>query len=77
MFRNLGAGLSSELIASATARTYAEWLERYGCLPGERLRTEVAVARVRSSNPGFCYQVAGWERGPLRRGKLILWAPNR
>lgn len=75
LFRNLGAGLSSELIQQATTRTYEEWERRYGTLPQERLRTEIDVRRVRSSNPGYCYLMAGWERGPLVRGKLYLYAP--
>jgi hypothetical protein len=75
MFRNLGPKLSSDLIREATERTYAEWRRRYGELPPERLRTEVDVKAVRSANPGYCYLVAGWERGPLRGRKLHLYAP--
>lgn len=75
VFRNLGAGLSSELIREATARTYEEWLKRYGELPTERLRTEIGVRQVRSKNPGACYQLAGWERGETRNGKLFFYAP--
>lgn len=75
MFRNLGAGLSSDLIREATAITYREWERRYGAAPAERLRTEVDVSAVRSSNPGYCYLMAGWERGEEKRGKLFLWAP--
>jgi hypothetical protein len=77
MFRNLYAGVASELIRSAVQRTYEEWIRRYGALPPERLRTEVAVAKVKSRQPGRCYLLAGWELGPLRRGKLILYAPLR
>lgn len=75
MFRNLGAGLSSELIEEATALTYAVWIDRYGELPTERLRTEVDASHVRSANPGYCYIAAGWE--PLRwvRTKRYLGAP--
>lgn len=76
MFRNLGAGLSSALIESATETTYREWFRRYGVLPEERLRTEVDVRRIRSRNPGFCYQMAGWEKGRIVRGKLYLYAPD-
>lgn len=76
LFRNLGAGLSSDLIRSATERTYQAWVERYGSLPEERLRTEIGIAAVRSSNPGFCYLSAGWERDRVVRGKLYLWAPT-
>lgn len=75
LFRNLGAGLSSELIELATIKTYEEWAKRYGALPSERLRSEVDVRKVRSTNPGCCYLKAGWERGPLVRGKLYLYAP--
>jgi hypothetical protein len=76
MFRNLGAGLSSELIQEATWETYRQWLLRYGALPSERLRTEIGVKQVRSRNPGYCYERAGWERGDTRNGKLFYWAPN-
>lgn len=75
LFRNLGAGLSSELIRAATKATYAIWMERYQEMPCERLRTEVDVNKIRSSNPGFCYQAAGWEKGERKRGKLFLYAP--
>lgn len=77
LFRNLGAGLSSALIESALEVTYREWARRYGALPEERLRTEIGVREVRSTNPGFCYLMAGWERGAARRGKLFLYAPAR
>lgn len=76
MFRNLGAGLSSALIRSAVASTYTAWLDRYGCLPGERMRTEVDIARVKSRNPGYCYKMAGWSVDRVVRGKLYLYAPS-
>lgn len=76
MFRNLGAGLSSDLIREATAMTYVEWIKRYGALPEERLRTEVDVRAVSSRNPGYCYMRAGWEKGATKNGKLFLWAPD-
>lgn len=75
MFRNLGAGLSSWLIQDATEETYRQWIVRYGSLPPERLRTEIGVKSVRSNNPGYCYERAGWERGQTRNGKLFYWAP--
>ena len=75
LFRNLGAGLSSDLIREATVQTYAEWVKRYGSMPSERLRTEIGVASVKSANPGCCYLKAGWERGGISRGKLFLYAP--
>lgn len=77
LFRNLGAGLSSELIRAATEATYAAWIERYGALPEEWLRTEVDTRRIRSTNPGCCYLKAGWVRDRVVRGKLYLLAPSR
>lgn len=75
IFRNLGAGLSSDLIRSALAMTYEQWALRYGGLPAERLRTEIEIGRVNSRNPGYCYKVAGWTVDRVVRGKLYLWAP--
>jgi len=75
LFRNLGPCLSSDLIASALEATYEHWLARYGGLPPERLRTEIGVREVRSSNPGYCYIQAGWEHAEWRRGKRYLYAP--
>ncbi len=78
MFRNLGAGLSSDLIRAALEMTYVEWIKRYGSLPAERLRTEIGVAQVRpKTDPGWCYLKAGWELGVVKRGKLFIWAPER
>lgn len=74
LFRNLGAGLSSELIRSAVVATYRFWVDRYGDLPLERLRTEIDIARVQSTNPGYCYKMAGWGDGKIVRGKLYLYA---
>lgn len=77
LFRNLAGGLSSELIKSATERTYEEWIKRYGSLPQERLRTEIDVRKVQSKNPGYCYLKAGWQKDRIVRGKLYLYAPER
>ncbi len=76
MFRNLGAGLSSELIASATLKTYWEWFKRYEELPKEKLRTEIGVGEVKSKNPGYCYIIAGWSHDRYVRGKRYLFAPD-
>lgn len=77
LFRNLYAGVANELIMSATDATYAAWLERYGALPTERLRTEIGIAAVKSIDPGRCYRLAGWEDDRVVRGKLYMWAPAR
>lgn len=77
MFRRLGGVRASELIAAALVRTYEEWERRYGELPPERLRTEIGIREVASTNPGYCYKVAGWTVDRIVRGKLYLWAPER
>lgn len=75
LFRNLGEHRSSDLIRAAHRRTLEEWVRRYGKLPAETLRTEVDAARIKSSNPGYCYKVAGWV--PIKRvgTKICLAAP--
>lgn len=75
LFRNLYAGLASDLIRSATERTYVEWERRYGVIPTERLRTEIDLKRVRSGEPGRCYRLAGWTDERVVRGKLYIVAP--
>lgn len=75
LFRNLGKTRSSDLIKSALAATYSHWLDRYGELPGVRLRTEIGINAVRSRNAGYCYKCAGWGEGRVVRGKLYLYAP--
>lgn len=57
MFRNEGAGLSSDLILSAMAFT----VERWGHAPDGWV-TWVDPAEVQSSNPGYCFLRAGWWR---------------
>lgn len=77
VFRNEGAGLSSELIMAADDLADSRW-------PGERHFTYVSPRAVANSNPGRCFVRAGWsyvrdgkgKRAPRaltkRRGLLIL-----
>lgn len=67
IFRNEGAGLSSELIRQADELAWDRW-------PGRRHYTYVNPAKVRSTNPGFCFLRAGWRRAGVtkRRNLLIL-----
>jgi hypothetical protein len=76
LFRNLGEYLSSDLIREATAVTYWLWRQKYGELPAERLRTEIGIDAVRSTNPGYCYKQAGYTTDRKVRDKLYLWAPS-
>jgi hypothetical protein len=55
VFRNEGAGLSSALILAAERVAWQRW-------PGERLYTYVNPVAVASSNPGWCFMAAGWQR---------------
>ena len=57
IFRNEGAGLSSELILLAEIELAREY-----DIGADGLITYVWDSRVRSSNPGFCFIKAGWHR---------------
>jgi hypothetical protein len=69
IFRNEGRELSSALILDAE-----RWLDGYSCGPAGLL-TWVWPGRLRSSNPGWCFQCAGWRRTDRRTvdgEKLLL-----
>lgn len=67
IFRNEGAGLSSDLIREAMDLAWQRW-------PGERLYTYVNPRRVRSANPGYCFLMAGWRRcGMTKTRKLVIF----
>lgn len=55
VFRNESPAQSSTLILEAEELAWRRW-------PGERFYTYVNPRRVRSSNPGFCFLMAGWRR---------------
>jgi len=66
VFRNEGAGLSSDLIREADAIADKRW-------PGERHYTYVNAKKIRGTNPGVCFTKAGWRRcGVTKRNKLII-----
>lgn len=65
IFRNEGAGLSSDLILSAMDLAWARW-------PGARFYTYVNPRRVRSANPGFCFIKAGWRRCGVTKTRRLL-----
>jgi hypothetical protein len=66
IFRNEGAGLASDLISSAMTRAWDHWGPR-------RLYTYVNPRRVVSSNPGYCFKVAGWTLcGVTKTRKLLI-----
>jgi hypothetical protein len=66
IFRNESPRLASDIILEAETHAIAKWG------PG-RMYTYVDPAKVRSSNPGYCYLMAGWHRhGWSKGGKLLL-----
>jgi hypothetical protein len=56
IFRNEGAGLSSDLIRAAMNLTALLWSGR----PTEGWITWIDRRQVRSTNPGYCFKQAGW-----------------
>lgn len=69
LFRNEGCRgyLSSELIAWAVAHTRAEWPD----VPELGIVTFVGAAKIRSTNPGYCYQMAGWQRAGFTKDEHL------
>jgi hypothetical protein len=65
VFRNEGAGLSSELIREADDLAWQRW-------PGERHFTYVNAGKIRSSNPGYCFLRAGYQHAGRSQKGLIL-----
>lgn len=66
IFANHSKHLSSELIRQACAVANVAW-------PNQRRYTYVDPKKIKSTNPGFCYLKAGWNRcGKTKSGLLIL-----
>ena len=83
IFRNEGAGRSSELVELATIATLTYWQLRHGKLPAVRLSTEIDARAVRHKrDPGRCFRRAGWTvrgwtaGGHGRHPLLVLDAPG-
>lgn len=72
IFRNEGAGLSSDLIVAAMLLTAELWSDR----PADGWVTWVDTKLVRSTNPGFCFLKAGWRRDAdyRRRNRIRFFA---
>lgn len=67
VFRNESPIQSSLLIREAVAFAWRRW-------PGERLFTYVAADKVKSSNPGYCFIKAGWQKcGLTKWNKLLIF----
>lgn len=64
-FRNEGDKLSSVLIRAAEVLAWSRW-------PGERLYTYVSPGKIRSTNPGYSFQCAGWVKMKERTGSGLI-----
>lgn len=64
-FRNESRILSSTLILEAMSLAWERW-------PGERFYTYVNPRKVRSTNPGYCFQRAGWRRCGITKTRRLL-----
>jgi len=65
VFRNTGDILSSELIKEADKLAWQKWLEL-------RHFTFVNSDKVKSSHPGYCFIMAGWDYQRDEKGKPVL-----
>jgi hypothetical protein len=65
IFRNEGAGRSSDLILDAMNLAFAKWGRR-------RLYTYVNPKKVCSSNPGYCFLMAGWRRCGVTKSRNLI-----
>lgn len=65
VFRNEGAGRSSDLILEAEEIARQRWGE-------QRFYTYVNPRAVRSTNPGFCFLAAGWRRCGISKVRKYL-----
>ncbi len=69
IFRNEGAGLSSDLIRQAVAATRWKWPD----VPELGMITFVDRKKVRGPNPGYCYLKAGFRKlAEKTKGGLIV-----
>jgi hypothetical protein len=65
IFRNESPHRSSDLIRQADA--VADF-----CWPGLRHYTYVNARRIKSTNPGFCFEAAGWRKCGRTKGGLVI-----
>jgi len=70
VFRNEGGVLSSELVREASALAWERW-------PKSRLFTYVDGNKIRSTNPGACFKLAGWRQCGETKGGLVILEAKR
>jgi len=69
LFRRESGPLASQLIREAVAATRWHWPN----IPPLGIITFVDAAKVKSENPGYCYQAAGFKRTGVTKGGLIAY----
>jgi hypothetical protein len=65
VFRNEGSILSSDLIKEAVDLAKKRW-------KNQRFYTYVNAKKIKSTNPGYCFQKAGWKKCGTTKGGLII-----
>lgn len=65
LFRNEGPHLSSELILEAEELGRTRW-------PNDRFYTYVNPKKIKSTNPGYCFKLAGWTVCGKSKGGLVI-----
>ena len=66
IFRNESERQSSEIILEAEGMAEAKWGKN-------RMFTYIDASKVKSSNPGYCFKMAGWKfAGISKSGKHLL-----
>ena len=58
------------LIREAVKLAWAKW-------PNQRLYTYVNPRAIRSTNPGYCFQMAGWTLMRNEKGEVLLTKERR
>ena len=71
VFRNESQARSSALILAAEERARARWPEE------EWAHTYVDAGSIRSSNPGWCFQCAGWRKAGLTKDRGLVRLEKR
>lgn len=69
VFRNEGDILSSQLVIEASGLARKKW-------GNKRLYTYVNSQKIQSSNPGYCFLMAGWEKCGKSKGGLDILEYN-
>ena len=70
VFRNEGKIRSSDLILAAEQKAIERWPDE------NRFYTYVNSRKIKSTNPGFCFIMAGWHKVGLTKSGLVILAKD-